>query len=176
MSNDKVPCMLDEPKARAVLDRCYHAAKGERLRLGPLLLKDKFLRRTPSRTEYTEYIRRVKDMYVPLSPECGRFVYLVARSMKAMRIVEFGIAFGVSTIYLAAAVKDNGGGIVLGTEIEPTKIENAYRNLQEAGLEEFVEIREGDALETLKDPGMSVDMVLNDGHKDLSTRSKVFRY
>jgi predicted O-methyltransferase YrrM len=92
---------------------------------------------------------------------------MVARSLRARRIVEFGTSFGVSTIYLSAAVRDNGGGVVIGSEIEPGKVAKARANLEEAGLSDQVEIRQGDACETLKDPGGAVDMVLLDGMKEL---------
>ena len=54
-----------------------------------------------------------------------------------------------------------------GSELEPGKVATARRNLEEAGLSPFVEYREGDAQETLKDPGGTVDMVLLDGFKQL---------
>ena len=94
-------------------------------------------------------------------------MYLTARSVAARRIVEFGTSFAVSTIYLAAAVRDNGGGCVIGSEFEPTKVAKARENVGEAGLGDLVEIREGDAQETLRNPGGTVDMVFLDGHKDL---------
>jgi len=82
-------------------------------------------------------------------------------------VVEFGTSFGVSTIYLAAAVRDTvrergGEGIVIGTEIEPSKAEIAVANIAEAGLDPFVEVRVGDARETLKDAGGPVDFLLLD--------------
>ena len=89
------------------------------------------------------------------------------RSLRANRIVEFGTSFGISTTYLAAALQDNGGGVVIGSELEPNKVATAQRNLEEAGLSKFVEIREGDAQKTLEDPGGVVDMVLLDGFKEL---------
>ncbi len=70
---------------------------------------------------------------------------------------------GISTIYLAAALRDNGGGHLIGSELEPTKAKRARANLDAAGLADLVDIREGDALETLKDVGGSVDLLLLDG-------------
>jgi predicted O-methyltransferase YrrM len=99
-------------------------------------------------------------------PAAGRLAYLTARAIQARRIVEFGTSFGVSTLYLAAAVRDNGGGIVIGSELEPSKVSQARRNVAEAGLKGFVDIRAGDARETLADPGGVIDMVLLDGWKD----------
>lgn len=153
-----------DPKVQAVLKRAYKNARGERIRMGAFLVMDKLLRRSNS---LKKYVQRTKNMYIPLSQERGTFAYLLARSIKAQRIVEFGTAFGVSTIYLAAAIKDNGGGIVIGSEIEKAKVAKAQENLEEAGLSDYVEIREGDAQKTLANPGGVVDMLLVDGYKDL---------
>ena len=89
---------------------------------------------------------------------------MCARARKAKRIVEFGTSFGISTIHLACALRDGGGGHLIGSELEPTKAKRAQENLAAAGLADLVEIRIGDALETLKD-GIDgdVDLVLFDG-------------
>lgn len=155
---------VHDPKVQAVLKRAYKNARGERFRMGALLVMDKLLRRSIS---LKKYVQRTKNMYIPLSPERGLFAYLLARSINARRIVEFGTAFGVSTIYLAAAIKDNGGGIVIGSEIEKAKAARAQENLEKAGLSDCVELRAGDAQRTLADPGGVVDMLLVDGYKDL---------
>jgi predicted O-methyltransferase YrrM len=108
-----------------------------------------------------------KDVYIPVNPDQGQLLYLLARSIGAKRIVEFGTSFGVSTIYLAAAVRDGGGGRVIGTELEPSKHAKAAQHLAEAGLSDFAEVRLGDARETLQDVPAPVDLVLLDGWKDL---------
>lgn len=108
-----------------------------------------------------------KDLFLTISPEQGRFLYLVGRSIAAKTVVEFGTSFGVSTIYLAASVADNGGGKVIGTELEPSKHEIATRHLAQAGFSDIAEVRVGDAMETLKDVEGPIDMVLLDGWKDL---------
>ncbi len=56
---------------------------------------------------------------------------------------------------------------MIGSEIEEAKAEQANEHLKEAGLDEYVDIRIGDAQQTLADPGGTVDMVLMDGWKDL---------
>jgi len=157
---------LDDPQIQSVLARLHRAADGQRLKLvrsfAPMLLGP-LLRRKLS---WVELAQRARELYLPLSPEQGMFCYLLARSLGARRIVEFGTSFGVSTIYFAAAVRDNGGGLVIGTELVAEKVAQARRNLAEAGLAEFAEIREGDALETLADVEGPIDMALLDGWKD----------
>jgi predicted O-methyltransferase YrrM len=83
--------------------------------------------------------------------------------MRATRVVEFATSVGMSTLYFAAAMRDNGGGRVIGSELVPAKVATATRNLSEAGLADYAEIREGDARRTLQDLGGSVDFALIDG-------------
>lgn len=113
--------------------------------------------------DYRKTYSNMANNYLAVSPEYGRFLYMMARTRCARRIVEFGTSMGISTIYLAAAVRDNGGGHVIGTEIEPTKAQRARLNLEAAGVADLVDIRLGDARETLQDVGGNVDMLLIDG-------------
>lgn len=118
--------------------------------------------------DYREFYGRVKDVYLAVSRETANLLYLLARSCDARSIVEFGTSFGVSTLHLAAAVKDNGGGRVIGSEFEPSKVERARANMAAAGLADFVEIRAGDALQSLaRDLPDTIDLVLLDGAKSL---------
>ncbi|MGK3996554.1 O-methyltransferase [Sorangium sp. So ce1024] len=103
------------------------------------------------------------DKYLAIGCEQGAFCYLTARALGARTIVEFGTSFGVSTLWLAAAVRDNGGGRVIGTELVPEKARRAQAHLEEAGLAAFAEIRVGDATETLRADLGEVDFMLNDG-------------
>lgn len=121
-----------------------------------------------SKTEYLDVYARLKDYALPVSRETGTLLYLLARSTRARSIVEFGTSFGISTLHLAAALRDNGGGQLITTEFEPSKAERARGNLRSGGLLDLVEIREGDALQTLR-TGLpdSIDLVLLDGAKGL---------
>jgi len=103
------------------------------------------------------------DYGFSIQPAQGDLIYLLCRSIGAKRVVEFATSVAMSTLYFAAAVRDNGGGIVIGSEIVPAKIATAKRNLTDAGLAELVDIREGDARVTLRDLGGPVDFVLIDG-------------
>lgn len=105
---------------------------------------------------------------IPIDRAQGHLIYLLCRRLGARRVVEFGTSLGVSALYLAAAVRDNGGGIVIGTEIDPEKAAAARANFKEAGVSELVDLREGDALTTLKDCGGPVDFLLLDGWAHLA--------
>ncbi|MET4616708.1 putative O-methyltransferase YrrM [Stenotrophomonas sp. 2619] len=121
-----------------------------------------------SRTEYLALYTRLKDLWLPVSRETGTLLYMLARSSGARAIVEFGTSFGISTLHLAAALRDNGGGRLISSEFEPGKVQRARAHLAEAGLDDLVEIRQGDALQALSDdlPG-AINLVLLDGAKAL---------
>lgn len=121
-----------------------------------------------SKTEYLDYYGRMKDLALPVSRETGALLYMLARSCRARTIIEFGTSFGISTLHLAAALRDNGGGRLITTEFEPSKVARARDNLTAGGLIDLVEIREGDALQTLGvDLPETVDLLLLDGAKAL---------
>ncbi len=115
------------------------------------------------RRDVRGFYRGYVDNFLNVAQEYGRFLYQCARARQATRIVEFGTSMGVSTLYLAAAFGDMGGGHLIGTELEPSKAARARANLEAAGLADLVEIRVGDARETLADVGGDVDLVLLDG-------------
>jgi predicted O-methyltransferase YrrM len=121
-----------------------------------------------SKTAYLEMYGHLKDMALPVSPATGQLLYMLARSTRAGSIVEFGTSFGISAIHLAAALRDNGGGRLITTEFEASKIARARRNLEASGLLDLVELREGDALQSLRaDLPDAIDLVLLDGAKAL---------
>jgi len=107
------------------------------------------------------------DKLVALDRNKAEFCYALCRGLKARCVVEAGTSFGVSTIYLAAAVRDNPGegehrGVVIGTEHEPAKARVARENFATAGIAEFIDLREGDLRETLKHIENQVDFMLID--------------
>ncbi|MFI5235897.1 MAG: O-methyltransferase [Gemmatimonadales bacterium] len=111
--------------------------------------------------------RFLEDKLVALDREKAEFCYQVCRALRATRVVEVGTSFGVSTLFLAAAVRDNlapkgTGGGVIGTEYEPKKAKAAWANFAVAGLSEWIDLREGDLRKTLVDVGGPVDFVLID--------------
>src|ERR1700754_4010473 len=121
-----------------------------------------------SKTDYLEFYGQLKDLPLAVSRETGTLLYMLARSGGARSIVEFGTSFGISTLHLAAALRENGGGRLITCEFEPSKVVRAREHLTAGGLIDLVEIREGDALETLGvDLPETIDLVLLDGAKAL---------
>ncbi|MER8574719.1 O-methyltransferase [Mesorhizobium sp. M1338] len=130
------------------------------------LSREQRARLTRSKTDYVDLYGRLKDLWLAISPETGTLLYMLARGSGARVIIEFGTSFGISTLYLAAALRDNGGGSLITTEFEPSKVMRAKANLTEGGLIDLVEIREGDALQTLSaDLPDTIDLLLLDGAK-----------
>jgi predicted O-methyltransferase YrrM len=114
----------------------------------------------------------LSDKLVALDPEKAALCYLLCRSLNARRVVEAGTSFGVSTIYLACALRDNahaggaaphdGHGTVIGTEHEPSKAAAAREHFAQAGVSDWIDLREGDLRETLQHVEGSIDFMLVD--------------
>jgi predicted O-methyltransferase YrrM len=159
--------VLCDPRADAVLARLDEEARRQNadMRRYYDAKKQQATRHTdPASPVDMDFVR---DKFVALDPEKCDLCYMLCRSLKARRVVEFGTSFGVSTIYLAAAVRDTvrehgGEGVVIGTEIEPAKARVANVTIADAGLADFVDLRVGDARETLKQAGGPVDFLLLD--------------
>ncbi len=118
--------------------------------------------------DYLRFYSRAKSAYLAVSRDTAQLLYMLVRSTGAREVVEFGTSFGISTLHLAAGLRDNGAGRVITTEFEPSKIERARENFVAGGLDDLIEIREGDALQTLAhDLPEQIDIVLLDGAKTL---------
>jgi predicted O-methyltransferase YrrM len=166
-ANNGFSTPIRDSKIEAVLERLHAAAEAQEeefeLAGGPRNLKN---------TQWGPNF--LKDKMIPIHREQGAFLYLLGRSIRAKTIVEFGTSHGLSTIYLAAAIRDNGGeGQVIGTEFVPEKMAQAQRNLEETGLSRFARIREGDARQTLRELPDGIDLCLMDGFPPYSL--EVFR-
>lgn len=175
------PSPLDA-RAREVVERLHAQNRHQFLRsIWPLtreMVKAKFGTGNWDSTRTDSGKEMLADKMVALDPEKAALCHLLCRSIRARTVVEIGTSFGVSTIYLAAAVRDVGigtgndageDGLVIGTEHEPGKVEIAEKNLADAGVEDHAEILAGDLLETLPprlsqlaDRDRPVDFVLMD--------------
>ncbi|MEO0335173.1 MAG: class I SAM-dependent methyltransferase [Pseudomonadota bacterium] len=162
--------ILTDDRARAVLEDLHSQADKQ---LPGLLMH--YLPKIPSMILGRKIHFKDADMYgfysdkfIALEREQAAFVYATARSLRAKTVVEFGTSLGISTLWLAAAVKANGGGKVITTEIVPEKAAAAKRNFIKAGFEDYIDVRVGDARETLRDIPGEVDLMLNDGFPNLA--------
>ncbi|GAB3253511.1 O-methyltransferase [Chitinimonas naiadis] len=155
----------------ALLGRLFQEAAESAPRIGRAvadLSDDEQNQLMRSKTDYLDLYGRLKDIALPVSEETGTLLYMLARSNRAQNIVEFGTSFGISTLHLAAALRDNGGGRLITSEFEPSKVARARDNLAAGGLLDLVELREGDALQTLRhDLPDTIDLLLLDGAKSL---------
>ncbi len=107
------------------------------------------------------------EAFIAITRKQGEFIYDLLLRRNAKNIVEFGTSFGISTIYLGAAAKQNDGQVIT-TELLANKCRVAEQNFERAGLSDVIELREGDALETLKkDLPKSIDFLLLDGWNEL---------
>ncbi|MER9212607.1 class I SAM-dependent methyltransferase [Mesorhizobium sp. M0663] len=151
-----------------LLDRLFEEAAAATSPAVAELSAEERMRLIRSKTEYLDFYGRLKDLWLPVSRETGTLLYMLARGSDARTIVEFGTSFGISTLHLAAALRDNGGGRLITSEFEPSKVARTRSNLTAGGLIDMVEIREGDALQTLSvDLPETVDLLLLDGAKAL---------
>jgi predicted O-methyltransferase YrrM len=124
-----------------------------------------------SESEYKALYAKAKDAYLAVSADTAKLLYLLARTSRARAVVEFGTSFGLSTLHLAAALRDNGGGRLISAELEAPKAAKARENFRAAGLADLIEVREGDALATLaSDLPQEIDLLLLDGAKGLYPR------
>ena len=156
---------LNDPKLEALLDRLHAQSDAQGDETNAY-----FARRAQEGTLDQENLfdddvhRFFSNEMVALDRDKAEFCYQLCRSLRATRIVEAGTSFGVSTLYLAAAVRDNQveNGVVIGTEYEPKKVKIARANFKEAALGDFIDLREGDLRQTLQDVGGPVDFMLVD--------------
>jgi caffeoyl-CoA O-methyltransferase len=133
--------VLDD-RVRAVLERLEHEDAAERERGLPA----------------AERSRQV-------APTTGQLLFALVAPQAACEVLEIGGSRGYSTIWLAAGVRHLGGR-VLSLESDPRKIEAWRRNIADAGLEEWADLLEGDALETLPAIDDVFDVVFLDAEKE----------
>jgi predicted O-methyltransferase YrrM len=159
--------LLADPRLAALLERLHARSAGE----GEALASYFGARAREGSLDWNAFDERthqfLSDKLVALDREKAELCYQLCRALRAKRVVEAGTSFGVSTLYLAAAVRENlrqdgGRGLVIGTEYEPAKARAARAHFAEAGLSELIELREGDLRETLAEIEGPVDFALID--------------
>ncbi|MCP2261186.1 putative O-methyltransferase YrrM [Streptoalloteichus tenebrarius] len=155
---------LSEPRVRAVLDEI--AAEQARVDAveQPKLLEEVRARTTPWTPE--ELVAACGSGYYAAPAAIGRLLYATVRAMRPTTVIEFGTAYGFSTIHIAAALRDNGFGRVITTELHGGKAEAAWRNIQRAGVSDHVGMLVGEASRTLTTVPGPVDLLYLDGWVD----------
>jgi predicted O-methyltransferase YrrM len=156
---------LASPAVVDVLDRLFAQVEQQD---GPA--KERVLSREAELGKRLDQAQRYEiygEAPLAIKREVGRLLYTLVLSRTGGVVVEFGASLGVSTIHLAAAIRDRGTGSLITTESHPCKAEMARRNLADAGLGDVVELRCGDALDTLKDIPGEIDLLFLDGRNDL---------
>ena len=159
--------LLNDPRLEGLLDRLHAQSTGQ-----DETVTSYFMTRAREGTldwnAFDADIHRfMSDKLIALDRDKAEFCYQLCRALRARRVVEAGTSFGVSTLYLAAAVRDNlrhdgGTGQVIGTEHEPQKAAAARAHFSEAGLAELIDLRVGDLQQTLKNIRPPVDFMLID--------------
>jgi predicted O-methyltransferase YrrM len=155
---------LQDRRVAAVLDRMYTESREQmsQLRNMPNMRDAMSTARTAQERADT-----MSTFYIPVTPEAGRLLYSLVRATRPATIVEFGMSFGISALHLASAVRDNGSGRVVTTELSADKIAAAKQTFVDTGLDDLITILDGDALSTLADLSEPVGFVLLDGWKEL---------
>src|ERR1700737_2576866 len=138
---------LDSPPIKELLSRLHAAADQQEALLSADVEREAQKRTAKADSDLADLFAEAN---IPVPAEVGMLLYTLARATNSTTLVEFGTSYGISTIYLAAAVRDIGRGRVITTEMNTAKARQATKNFQEAGLFSFIDVREGDALETLR--------------------------
>lgn len=145
------------PAAKAHLDFLHEDAKKDHLRRPKGSDKETFSPPKPS-----DY----KDFYLPINEGQGRALHELIVQNNCKNIVEFGTSFGISTIYLADAASHTGGSVIT-SELLESKAKTAQQNFIKAEVDQYIELRVGDAMQTLQNIGIPIDFLFLDGWKDL---------
>lgn len=155
---------LHDRRVAGALDRMYAGAAGD----GAARRRARGAAATwPAGMTARELADAAAEIYMPVSANSGRLLYNLVRAARPGLVVEFGTSFGISTLYLAAAVRDNGTGRVMTTELSAAKARAARETFTAAGLDDVITLLPGDARDTLAGLPASPGLVLLDGWKDL---------
>ena len=106
-----------------------------------------------------------EERLLAVGPDSGRLLFALVAPNAGCEVLEIGGSRGYSAIWLAAAARILGGRVV-SLELDPAKAEAWRRNIAEAGLEEWAEVVEGDARQTLPALEDGFDVVFLDAWKD----------
>jgi predicted O-methyltransferase YrrM len=158
-----VTITLQDARVASALDRMYTESTDQFARLREN--RDVFER--VAKASAQERADALSEIYMPVTPEAGRLLYSLVRAARPATVVEFGMSLGISAIHLASAVRDNGTGRVVTTELSAAKVATAKKTFADTGLDDLITVFEGDALDTLTAVDGPIQFVLLDGWKEL---------
>jgi predicted O-methyltransferase YrrM len=158
-----MPSTLLDSRVAATLDRMFAESDAQLPTLREMIAN----KALPDEADPQARADALSEFYLPVTRDAGRLIYSLVRASRPVTVVEFGMSLGISAIHLASAVRDNGTGRVVTTELSADKVAVATRNFEEAGLDDLITVLQGDALETLNSVDGPVGFVLLDGWKDL---------
>lgn len=147
--------MIDQ--INSIISELYADAKYDKLKMMKGAAKSVFRSFKPENFE---------EAYLAISKQQGEDLVQLIKENDFKNIVEFGTSFGISTLFLAQGVLETKGYIIT-TELLESKTKKAINNFKKAGVNELIEVRVGDAMETLKNHKEPIDLLLLDGWKDL---------
>ncbi len=155
---------LQSPAVRTVLDRLYAEAERNDGEVLPRVRAE--ADRLGGQYDDRKVAPLLDDAFIPVCPEVGQLLYVLVRTQRPKVVVEFGASFGLSAIHLAAALRDNGEGRLITTELNALKAGRAVEHFRQAGLADLIDLRQGDAFETLEGV-RGIDFLMLDGWKSL---------
>lgn len=149
--------VLHQENIKATLIELYNDAKNDKTRIIKGLVKSIIRPMQPE---------DFKHAYLSITEEQGLFLVELIKKNKFKNIVEFGTSFGISTLFLAQGALETKGRIIT-TELIASKAEKAMENFKKAEVSNIIDVRIGDAMQTLQNHKAPIDLLFLDGWKDL---------
>lgn len=144
-------------KVAATLDELYNDSRNDKLKMIKGAAKSMFRPIQPSDFE---------EVYLSITSQQGEQLKQLILKHKLKNMVEFGTSFGISTLFLAQGAMETGGHIIT-TELLESKALRAIENFKKAEVNHLIDVRIGDAMDTLKNHDQPIDLLLLDGWKNL---------
>ncbi|MCV0399029.1 MAG: O-methyltransferase [Nitrosarchaeum sp.] len=90
-----------------------------------------------------------QERMLAITPSIGKFYNILLRAAKATSVLEIGTSVGYSTIWFADALRESLSSSITTIEVDQNKIKQARKNFADSGVDDIIEIRQGDALDVL---------------------------
>ena len=107
----------------------------------------------------------VEHKMLNVPPEHGRFLWTMAQTSKAKRVLEIGTSDGYSTLWIARGLRANGGGKIITLEIDQERHDQAVAHFKKAGFDDMIDARLGDAMKLIPALDGEFDFIFIDAWK-----------